>query len=96
MKKFLPSYKEFKENTEAYNQCESIDASLELRYPKYRKVNYVNFVIYYFRYSKFIRKILCKIFGHKIEMESGGNAESGPITDWYCLRCGIGGREWGM
>lgn len=43
------------------------------------------------------KALLCKWTGkHNYEMESGGDAESGPITYFWCTRCGHSGRNFGM
>jgi hypothetical protein len=39
-------------------------------------------------YSIHIAPTVCKYKGHDWVTESGGDAESGPITCSYCTRCG--------
>jgi hypothetical protein len=40
---------------------------------------------------------LCKLTKkHKWEMETGGDAETGPITDSWCTRCGKSETHWGL
>jgi hypothetical protein len=99
--RLFPTYDEFKENSSDFNWYEHIDSMLELRKPKLKKINYFNYLVYCIKYSfnylvyciKY-SGIICKIFGHKIKMEISGNAESGPVTDWWCERCGVGGTKW--
>lgn len=44
-----------------------------------------------------INALRCKITGkHNIEAEDCGDAENGPIHEWHCTRCCVGGREFGM
>lgn len=53
---------------------------------------------------QFLRELYCKHFGHRCEVEdfvSADRDEYGRIIDingggceWYCLRCGAGGRHW--
>lgn len=41
---------------------------------------------------------VCRVAGHKMVVEEGGDAESGPCYDWHCGRCGgaSGHRGYGM
>jgi hypothetical protein len=41
---------------------------------------------------------VCRVAGHKMIVEEGGDAESGPCYDWHCGRCGgeSGHRGYGM
>ena len=35
------------------------------------------------------RNLLCRLFGHKLRCETEGDAETGPITYYWCARgCG--------
>lgn len=51
------------------------------------------FTFIHFLWLQFIHCVIlpkvCKIKGHKWTIESGGNAESGPMTYHYCERCNI-------
>jgi hypothetical protein len=43
-----------------------------------------------------IGPVICRLRGHRCETECGGDAESGPITDTTCVRCGWHKRTFGM